>query len=195
MRLSLFIFTYSSDFALNALFYFNNNISDKYHYEGDSLYYYILVNNMTIYIFSTVLSYVLVKSLNLLTNSKYEIESLFREEENKMRKNKKYFVDKYKKKDIFKKLLKIYKCMKIKIMCYIGIELSIMIFFLYFITAFCEVYKNTQNSWLFDSFISFLLSIIIELLISFVMTILYSISLKINIQFLYQFVMFLYRIG
>ena len=179
---------------MNALFYFNNNISDKYHYKGDSLYYFIFINNMTIDIFSTVFSYILVKSLDLLTNSVDEIESLFREEENKMRKNKKYFVDKKKKKNIYNKLIKIYKYMKIKIMCYIGIELSIMLFFLYFITAFCEVYKNIQNSWLFDSFISFLLSFLIDLLISFAISILYSISLKFRIKFLFKIVMILYRI-
>ena len=32
LRLCLFIFTISSDLALNALFYFNDNISKKYRY-------------------------------------------------------------------------------------------------------------------------------------------------------------------
>ena len=195
LRLSLFIFTYSCDFAFNAVFYLNNNISEKYHYKGDSLSYFLLVNNITICVFSVVFSYLLIKSLYLLTNSKYSIESLFREEEKKMRKNKKYIVDINIKKSIYNRLLKIYKIMKIKIICYIGIELSIMIFFLYFITAFCEVYKNTQNSWLYDSFISFLLSILIELLISFAIAILYGFSLKKKIQILYNIVMFIYRIG
>ena len=195
LRLSLFIFTYSCDFALNALFYLNNKISEKYHYEGDSLYYFSFVNNITICVFSTVVSYLLVKSLYLLTNSKYKIESLFREEEKKMRKNKKYIVDMNEKKNIYNKLLNIYKNMKIKIIFYISIEFSIMIFFLYFITAFCEVYKDTQNSWLFDSFISFLLSILIELLISFVIAILYGFSIKQKVEFIYKIVMFLYRIG
>ena len=112
-----------------------------------------------------------------------------------MRKNKKYIVDKNKKKNINNKLVNIYKIMKIKIICYIGIEFSIMIFFLYFITAFCEVYKDTQNSWLFDSFISFLLSILMELLISFIISILYSFSIKMKIEFIYNIVMFLYKIG
>ena len=195
LNLSLFIFTYSSDFAMNALFYFNDNISDKYHYEGDSLYYFIFVNNITISVFSTVFSYLLVKLLNVLTNSKYSIESLFREEERKMRKNKNYIVNKSTKKIIYNNLLKIYKYMKIKIICYIVIEFSIMIFFLYFITAFCEVYKDTQNSWLFDSFISFLLSILFELIISFLISILYILAMKTKIQFLYNLVMFLYKIG
>ena len=195
LNISLFIFTYSSDFALNALFYFNDNISDKYHYEGDNLYYFIFVNNITICVFSTALSYLLVKLLNLLTNSKYSIESLFREEEKKMRKNKNYVVDKSTKKIIYNNLLKIFKYMKIKIICYIFIEFTIMILFLYFITAFCEVYKDTQISWLFDSIISFLLSILFELIISFLISILYILAIKTKIEFLYNLVMFLYKIG
>jgi hypothetical protein len=51
IRISIFILNYSCDFALNALFYFNEKISDKYHYEGDSLYLFTFLNNVTIYIF------------------------------------------------------------------------------------------------------------------------------------------------
>ena len=195
IRLSVFIFNYSCDFALNALFFLNEKISDKYHYEGDSLYLFIFVNNMTINIVSTVVSYLLVKSLNQLTNSKEAIELLFREEEQKMRKNKKYKVDTNRKKYILRNLLKVYKIMKIKILCYIIIEFLIMLFFLYFITAFCEVYRDTQLSLLYDSFISFIISIPIELLISFFISILYMISIKMKTKCLYSLVLFLYSLG
>ena len=195
IRISIFIFSYSCDFALNALFYFNEKISDKYHYEGDSLYLFMLVNNITISIFSNVVSYLLVKSLNQLTNSKDAIELLFREEEQKMRKNKDYKVDKDRKKFIFSNLLKVFKIMKIKIICYIIIEIVIMLFFVYFITAFCEVYRDTQISLLYDSFISFLLSIPIELLISFIIAIMYLTSIKLKLKCLYNLVLFLYGLG
>jgi hypothetical protein len=195
IRISIFILNYSCDFALNALFYFNEKISDKYHYEGDSLYLFTFVNNVTIYIFSIVVSYSLVKSLNLLTNSKEAIKALFREEEQKMRKNKNYKVDPNKKKIIVKSLLKIFRVMKIKILIYIIIEFLMVSFFLYFITAFCEVYKNTQILLLYDSFISFLISIPFELLISFIESLIYVISIKVNIKFLYSLVLFLYNLG
>ena len=195
VRLSLFIFTYSCDFALNALFYLNQKISDKYHYDGDSLYLYIFVNNMIITIFSALSSYALVKILKQLTNSTSEIENLFRKEENKMRKNKKYKVNLNSRKQILNNLLKIFKTMKIKIICYIIIEFLILLFFLYYITAFCEVYKSTQKSWLYDSFISFLISFPIELLISFFITLIYLAAIRIRIKCLYSFVLFLYRLG
>ena len=195
IRLSLFIFTYSCDFALNALFYVNQKISDKYHYDGDSLYLYMFVNNLTITIFSTLSSYLLVKFLHLLTNSKNAIENLFKNEEEKMRKNKKYKVNSKSKKDMHNNLLKIYKTMKIKIICYIIIEFLVLLFFLYYVTAFCEVYKSTQKSWLYDSFISFLLSFLFEFLISFFISLLYISAIKIRINCLYNIILFLYRLG
>ena len=194
IRISLFIFSYSCDMALNALFYFNQKISDKYHYKGESLYLFIFINNMVISIFSTVSSFLLVKSLSFLTNSKNSIEILFREEEQKMRKNKKYKVDYKRKRYIYNNILKVHKFMKIKMLCYIIIEFLILLFFLYFITAFCEVYRETQKSLLLDCFSSFILSILFELIISFFISFLYMLSIKLQLKFLYNIVLFSYRL-
>ena len=60
-----------------------------------------------------------------------------------------------------------------------------MIFFFYFTTAFCEVYRKTQNTWLMDCLISFILSIVIEISMSFVLTITYTLSIYKKIKFLY----------
>ena len=195
LRLSIFILNYSCDFAFNALFYLNQKISDKYHYEGDSLYFFIFVNNITITLVSTISSYLLVKFLNSLINSKDSIENIFRKEEELMKKNKKYKLNRNEKKIIFNSIMKTFKILKLKIFFYIIIDLIIMLFFLYFITAFCQVYKNTQLSWLYDSFISFLLSFPMELLISFIISILYSVAIKLQIKCLYNLVLFFYQLG
>ena len=195
LRLTVFIFSYSCDFALNALFYLNQKISDKYHYEGEHLIIFTIINNFTISTFSTILSLILVKALEFLTNSKDEIENLFREEEKKMRENKDFKVENSTKKIIHMKLMKIFKLLNIKIIIYITIELFFMLFFLYYITSFCEVYKDTQISWFFDSFVSFLLSIITELFTSFITALLYLISLKYKLKILYKIVIFFYGIG
>jgi hypothetical protein len=192
LRLTLFILSYSCDFALNALFYFNQNISDKYHYDGDSLYLFIFVNNLLITVFSTIFSYSVIKILSFLTNSKEAIEELFRKEEELMRRNKNYRVNNNKKKIINRNILKIFKCLKYKIVCYIIIEFLIMLFFFYFITAFCEVYKETQFSWLYDSFTSFLFSFPLELIISFIITILYKNSIQIKNKCIYNISISLY---
>ena len=195
LRLSLFIFNNSCDLALNSLFYYNQKISDKYHYEGDSLYLFILINNITVTISSFAFSYLLIKCLNILTNSKDQIESVFRREEKLMRKDKTYYVNSKQKKIIHATLQKIFKFLKIKIMIYIIIEFSLLLFFFYYITAFCEVYKETQKSWIYDSFISFILSNIYELLASFFISLIYETSLKYRIKLLYRISMFFYELG
>ena len=66
------------------------------------LYFYTLINNLTISIISTVFSYLLIKLLGCLTNSKDSIENLFRNQEEFLRKNRKYKV-KRKLKDAIRK--------------------------------------------------------------------------------------------
>ena len=53
LRFTLFIFMFSSDLALNALFYFNDNISKKYHY-AKNVFLFTFINNITIIIYSTL---------------------------------------------------------------------------------------------------------------------------------------------
>ena len=195
LRLSLFIFSYSCDFAFNALFYSNENISEKYHYKGENLYFYTLINNLTISIASSMLSYLLIKTLSCLTNSNDTIENLFRNQEELLRKNSRYKVKSSDKKILFEKLRKIFKILKIKIICYIIIEFFFLLFFFYYVTAFCEVFKNTQISWLSDSYISFLLSIPFELLLSLFYACLYIISIKYKFKILYNIVLFGYGLG
>jgi hypothetical protein len=195
LRIILFFFNYICDLALNALFYLNQNISDRYHYQGDNLYFFTLLNNMTISISSTIISYILIKSLNYLNNSKDAIESLFRYHEKKMRKDKNYKVRNEDIIKIYENIYRIYKILKIKIVFYIITEFLLLLFFFYYITAFCEVYKNTQISWLSDSFVSFLMSFFVELFLSFLVATFYMTSIKYKFRTLYNITMFLYSLG
>ena len=54
----------------------------------------------------------------------------------------------------------------------------LLLFFFYFTTAFCEVYKKTQITWIIDCLTSFILSILSEILIAFLITIFYIVSVK-----------------
>ena len=195
IRLTLFIFNYSCDCCLNALFYLNQKISDKYHYEGNSLYTFTLINNSTITIFSTFCGFLLVLLLGLLTNSKDENKDIFKKEEKKLRKNKRYKVNKSRKKMINNKLINIFKILKIKIGFYILIESLLMLFFFYYITAFCGVYQNTQISWLLDCITSCFLSFLYEIIYSLVISIFYITSLKFKLRTLYNISLFFYDLG
>ena len=70
-----------------------------------------------------------------------------------------------------------------------------MLFFWYYVTAFCHVYHATQLSWLFDSCLSILSRGIIELLICLGLAKLYTIAISSGIHCLYKIVMFFYDFG
>ena len=182
LRISLFLFNYSCDFALNAFFYSNQKISDKYHYTGNNLLWFSLINNLLISFSSALFSIILVGLLNILTNSKREIKMVFKQDLKNNSNSKKI---------VIKTLLKIYFKLKIKIICYIILEFLIILFFFYYVTGFCIIYKETQFNWLLDSIVSFLLSIIIKLIISFIITIFYFISLKFRLRVLYNIIIFI----
>ena len=190
LRISLFIFNYSCDLALNSFFYSNQKISDKYHYNGNNLRLFILVNNITISLFSTIVSILIIKFLSVLTQSKRRINKFFNEIKNKSNQNELKYKDGIK--IYIERVYKIMNILKIKIVCYIVFEFSILLFFFYYVTGFCIVYQKTQIDWLLDSITSILLSILFKLLYSFFIAILYIISLKKKSKLLFKIALFLY---
>ena len=191
LRFNHFIFMLSSDLALNALFYFNDNISKKYHY-AKNLFLFTFSNNITIIIYSTLISYFLITLLNKLSNSTNAIRSVFEKEEEKVRKNKEYKLDKKIKDKIYSEIEIILRNLKIKIAILFFIETILILFFGYFATAFCHIYSNTQISWIFDSFLAILSRLIIELFFSFFYGKLYTISIGSNIRTFYNVIMCIY---
>ena len=194
LKLCLFIFVFSSDLAFTTIFYSNDNISDKYHYEGDNIYYFTIINNMVQSLSSSIVSLVLVDIFQYLIDSRGKYEDIFREEEKKMRENRKYKVDRKTKIEILKKINNISIKLKYKIIIFFTCEFSIMIFFYYFVTAFCEVYKKTQISWILDFLVSFLLSFLAEIFCSWLLAIFYILSIRYKLKFLYVIVLIIYNL-
>ena len=192
LRICIFIFNCACDFALNALFYLSDNISEKYHYQGSNRELFSLVNNITISLVSTIVTIILLTFLRSLTQSEKKTQKLFREQENLLNENKKYKVEDETKLKIKNEILKIIKCLKIKIICFLIFEILLMLFFLYYVTAFCHVYNNTQLSWFLDSIVSYAISLLISLLLSFICTIIYEISIKYKLKKLYKIITFIY---
>jgi hypothetical protein len=191
LRITLFIFNYSCDLALNSLFYSNQKISDKYHYNGNNLRLFVLINNITISLFSTIISILIIKILSIFTHSKTRINKIFNEIKNKS--NQKEL--EYKKNNInfyIERIYKICNILKIKIVFYIVFEFAILLFFFYYVTGFCIVYQKTQIDWLLDSITSVLLPILFKLFYSFFIAILYIISLKKKSKILFKIAIFFY---
>ena len=191
LRICHLIFMLSTDLSLNGLLYLKDNISKKYRYTK-SFFLFAFSDNITVIICSTLLCFVLMTLLSKLSSSANAIRKVFIKEEEKMRKNKKYKVDEKRKKDIFKEIEKIFRRLKIKIAVLIIIQIILMMFFWYYITAFCHVYKSTQISWLWDSFLSIISRMVIEFLFAMLFAKLYLISIQSNIYTIYRIVMFIY---
>ena len=193
LRILIFIFSNSCDIALNCLFYLSDNISDKYHYEGKSAILFSLTNNITISLVSSIVGYCLIYFSQSLVQSTDKITTLFRDEEERLKKDKKYKVKTDKNMDMLKEIKKILKCLKIKIILFLIFELLFMLFFFYYVTAFCHVYASTQTSWLLDSLTSYGISLITAFVLSFVMSILYEIAVKCQYKVLYKITIFIYN--
>ena len=89
LNICLFIFMLSTDLALNSFLYLNDNISKKYHYTK-GLFLFTFSNNHTIILFSTLLSFILIPLIGKFSNSSNEIRNVFKEEEEKIIKDKNY---------------------------------------------------------------------------------------------------------
>jgi hypothetical protein len=194
LRIILFIFANSIDLAFNTIFYSNSSISDKYHYEGNSIFLFSLVNNLVQSIVSSVISIITVNLFQHMIESRGSFEDIFKEEEKKLRKNNDYKVNKKRKINIILKIR--YICMKLKrkIIIFFILEFLIMLVFYYFVTAFCEVYQNTQISWLFDFFNSFWLSLLADIILAWILAIFYYFSIRYKLSFVYKVVLFFYNL-
>ena len=194
LRLCLLIFIISSDLDLNAIFYLDDKISEKYQYTR-GLFLFAFSNNITIILLSTLIGFFFMTFFTNLSNATYNIREVFKKEELKLKKNKRYKVTEKRKKEILEEIEHILKIYKIKVIIVVIIEVLMMIFFWYYITAFCHVYSSTQTSWLLDSFLSMLSRLVIELLVSLGFAKLYTMSVVSNCECLYKFVLFFYCFG
>ena len=192
LRFTLFIFMLSCDLALNALFYFNDNISKKYHY-ASNLFLFTFSNNITIIIYSTLISYFLLTLLSKLSNSSNAIRNIFRTEEEKLKNNKNYEINNNTKRQIFYEVENVLKKFKIKILVLLIIETILILFFWYFVTAFCHVYSSTQTSWLLDTFLSILSRLMIELIFGFLYAKLYCMAVSSGIKTFYKILFCIYN--
>ena len=191
LRLCLLLYIISNDLALNAFFYLDDKISEKYRY-AKNIFLFAFNNNLTVILLSTLIGFVFLTLFTKLSNSTNSIRNVFMKEEEKLKKDKKYKVSEQRKKEILDEIKNILKIYKIKVVVLVAIEAIFIIFFWYYVTAFCHVYSSTQTSWLLDSFLSMISRIIIDCLISLGFSKLYIISIQSNIYCLYRLVMIFY---
>ena len=194
LRLCLLLFIISSDLALNAFFYLDDKISEKYRYTKN-LFLFTFNNNITVILLSTLIGFIFLTLFTKLSNSSNAIRNIFIKEEEKLKQNKKYIVTDKRKKEILNEIETTLKKYKIKVIIFIIFELLLEFFFFYYVTAFCHVYSNTQVSWLLDSLLSMISRIIIDCLISLLFAKLYRMAVEANTKSIYNCVLLFYSFG
>ena len=141
IKLSLFIFSFSLNFALNTLFFTDTTIHNIYENSERTRFVYSILN----IIYSTIISLFITIILKIFALSNKSILNL-----------KSYKIRKI----AIKESSRIIKEFSIKFNIYFIISLIFLIFFWYFVSGFCAVYNNSQKSLILNAISSFIISLI-----------------------------------
>ena len=167
IKFSFFIFTFQISFFLNAFFYTDEYISDAYYNNGVLDFFSGLPKS----VYSFVATLITTNLLRMLSNSKRELKKIIKEEKN----SDNYITlinDKLKK-------------LRNKLIIYFILLFSLCLFFVYYVSCFCSVYKYSQKYWFFGCLESFGMDSAVAIGICFFLTLFRYISIRKKIKCLY----------
>ena len=141
IKINLFFLNFTISYIVNALFFTDNTMHKIYEDEGT----FDVVYQIPKIVYSSLISAALNKILKLLALSN---ESILNLKANKS------------KKDIISRGAILNRNIKIKFILYFIISFIFLIFFWYYISMFCVIYRNTQIYLIKDTLISFGISFI-----------------------------------
>ena len=154
-------------FAFNAFLYSDNYITQVFEGKGQLNFVYSLPKSIYSFLITTIISI----GLKFLLNNKKEILDIIQN------KNKSEFNQKIK--AILKKI-------KTKLIIYFSIQFSFTLFFLYYCSAFCAVYQNSQILWIYGCLETILFDIIFSCLFCLFISLCKFIGIKKRIKCLYM---------
>ena len=169
IKLSFFIFTFQISFFLNALFYTDDYISNAYHNNGVLDF----ISGLPKSIYSYIATLITTNLLRMLSNSKNELMKLIKG--NIIYKTYLYL--------IHTKLTKL----RNKLIIYFILVFLLILFFLYYVTAFCAVYKYSQKYWFLGCIESFGIDALVSFIICILLSLFRFISIRKQIKCLYIF--------
>ena len=168
IKFSFFIYTFQIILFLNALFYTDEYISDEYHNDGVLDF----ISSLPKSIYSFVATLITTNLLRMLSNSKSELQKVIKEKYND--KNYKIMIN-----------IKLKK-LRNKLIIYFIIVYLLGIFFWYYVTAFCAVYRNSQKYWFYGCLESFAMDSSVSIISCMILSLLRYISIKKKIECLYK---------
>ena len=167
IKLSFLIFTFQISFFLNAFFYSDEYISNSYHNDGVLDFFSGLPKS----IYSFVATLITSNLLRILSNSKSELMKLIKEK----RKYKYY---------IYLIQLKLIKLGK-KLVFYFILVYIFSLFFVYYVSSFYAVYRNSQKYWFYGCLESFGIDTLVAIGICIFLAFFRYISIKKHIKCFY----------
>ena len=139
IKMSLLFFSFALYYTVNALFFNDSTMHKIYEGQGDFNIIYQLPNIFYSTIISTFFS-TLIKFFSLTENNILPIKNA--------------------KKNLIEMKLKILKRLTIKFIIFFLLDFIFLLFFWYYLSSFCSVYKNTHIYLIKDTLISFTLSLL-----------------------------------
>ena len=167
IKLSFFISTFQISFFLNALFYTDEYISNAYHNDG----VLDILSGLPKSIYSYLSTLITSSLLGMLSNSKNELIYTI--------KNRTYKIN-----YLLQVNIKLKK-LRNKLIIYYILLFILGTFFLYYVSAFCAVYRNSQKYWLIGCLESFIIDFVSSLGFCIFPAIFRYISLKKRIKFFF----------
>lgn len=178
-RIIMLIFSMSSFFFLNAMFFTEEYISERYN-SGEALdIVYILKNEISKSVYSSMIGMLIGKILSLVASSGTSFTKFFR-----CKKDWNYFIN-------FQNLV---REIKRKYIILLVIIFVMSVIYWYFLFIFCTVYKNNQLSWVQSSLISIFINILIPLVVCLVVAVIRTIAFKCNNSLLFKISHCIYQI-
>ena len=138
IKIDLFIFNFVLYFTINALFFNDNTMHKIYEDKGSFNFIYQLPQILYSSIISGLIGFIL-KKLALSQDDILKYKSLKNIKNN----------------ELVEKEKNLYKKLKIKFGLYFIINIIFLLFFWYYLAAFCAIYQNTQIHLIKDTLISY----------------------------------------
>ena len=167
-----FFFSISLYFTLNALFYNEDIISQKYNKKGKVNLIEFIKMEINIIVYSITVGMALLYLIKCFFSARRRLDSLIKREKDP---------------EIFRKeAIKCVNRMKKEFIAFIIFTFCLEILFWYYLSCFCNVYKNTQIDWLKSSLITIFIIEILPFFLVLLITILRFVGMKFKLESLYK---------
>ena len=173
ISMSLYIFCLSLDFTINSMLFSDDVISRNYHSGGNMDYIVSFTLSVLSNVIGSIVSIIFVK---LAAHSEY-----YNEIEDEIQNQTEYI-------KICKEII---TSNKIRLYWYYVLEIIFFLFFWYYITIFCIVYRCSQMKWFFDCLNGIIVDIFYIAILSLCATFIRSISIFIHSKKMYYLARYL----